>query len=251
MSYVLTDDTYRRLMGKLGEHAGPGRGVAGGGGVRQQCFVRVTGAAVSGWYPAVVTDPLADGTWVDRAACQVARENGGAMTTGYRYPAQRTGDHTDGTPRFVTAKAGHYVAAAGLSFTVTTATTESWTSATLFTVGSGPHLCGFNLPLGVSVGTAPAEGDYTRIKAELQNPTGPNTHVGAVGHAWRTVGTTGNANVWHDIAKCAVIDFGAPTALRLKVTMISNVTGLLISHAAGEFDSQPAEQYQAFAVPLF
>lgn len=64
-------------------------------------FVRVTGAAVSGWYPAVATAPKADGTWTDFGACQVSELNGGALVSGTRYPAHRTGDHTDGTPRYV------------------------------------------------------------------------------------------------------------------------------------------------------
>lgn len=68
---------------------------------RYEPWVRVTGAAVSGWYPAVVTE-MVGGTWTDYpAAVEVSAANGQTLTSGTRYKARQTGPKSDGTPRFL------------------------------------------------------------------------------------------------------------------------------------------------------
>jgi hypothetical protein len=63
-------------------------------------YVKVTAHGV-GWYPAVVQTSDGDGNWTDGATCEVKAANDtDVLTIGGRYEARRTGDKSDGTPRY-------------------------------------------------------------------------------------------------------------------------------------------------------
>lgn len=102
--YVLSDASAARLRDVLRQHPGDARPrAAAGGAYRQSGFVRVTGAAVGGYYPCVPEIYLRDGaTWEAFTAAKVYPANGEALASGLRYFALRVGDSA-GVATWVTA----------------------------------------------------------------------------------------------------------------------------------------------------
>jgi hypothetical protein len=91
----------RQLLADGGDSSGgrPSSGIA----ARGSTWVKVTGAAVSGWYPGVVSLDQ-NGSFADNTlAVKVKTVDGSALTSGSRYLCTRTGnDPSDNSPRFRT-----------------------------------------------------------------------------------------------------------------------------------------------------
>src|SRR5262245_33213652 len=105
--YVLTARTardFRQLVddGGTTATARPNAGAR----TRGLTWVKVTGSAVSGWYPGVVSLDL-DGTFSDlTGVVNLASASGAALVTGTRYLCSRTGNTASGVPRFRTVPPG-------------------------------------------------------------------------------------------------------------------------------------------------
>lgn len=131
MLYGLTERTAGAVKQLLADGGGVGGRATSGAAARGVTWVKVTGAAVSGWHPGVVQ--VADGgSLVDGTdAVQVAAGDGTALAAGHPYLCTRAEDASDDTPRFhalgsklrqVTLTAVTAVACVGGELVVTTTT---------------------------------------------------------------------------------------------------------------------------------
>src|SRR5262245_914534 len=105
--YVLTARTageLRQMLDDGGTTATPRPNA--GARTRGLTWVKVTGSAVGGWYPGLVSID-SDGTFSDlTGVVNVASASGAALVTGTRYLCSRTGNTAAGVPRFRTVPPG-------------------------------------------------------------------------------------------------------------------------------------------------
>jgi len=101
--YVLTARTAGALRQLLDDGGTTATARANAGArTRGLTWVKVTGSAVGGWYPGLVSID-SDGTFSDlTGVVNVASASGAALVTGTRYLCSRTGDTASGVPRFRT-----------------------------------------------------------------------------------------------------------------------------------------------------
>ncbi len=100
-------DQFRQLVADGGATGGR---ASNGAPARGLTWVKVTGAAVAGWHPALVSIDQA-GAFVDgTVAAEVASSDGSTLATGTRYQATRTGDNaTTGAARFRAVLTGNVI----------------------------------------------------------------------------------------------------------------------------------------------
>lgn len=101
MAFALSANTAARLRSKLAELPASSPRSAGHG-VGPNAWLVVTGGPdVDGWYTATITRP--DGGTTEGLATDalVKSVTGAGLTAGVPYPCYRTGNHTDGRPRFL------------------------------------------------------------------------------------------------------------------------------------------------------
>lgn len=153
MLYALSELSAKQLRPILAAASPVPNGSSSGLVARQTVHVRVTGAAVSGWYPGVVTHYVAGG-WEDLGPCEVTPADPSLpLASGTTYEARRTTDNTNGTARFLAVVAQEY---ALLSVDPTTSPAPGWLSGHLLVWLNGPGYTSLGAACEVYVGTGSA-----------------------------------------------------------------------------------------------
>ncbi len=130
--YGITSRTRERIRQLLDDGGKVGGRSTTGATARGVTWVKVTGAAVGDWYPAVVSLDT-EGEWEDLTAGVHVASDSAALATGERYLCTRTGDADDGTAQFRSITSA---ASSGFFARLTTASSGKWKYVAL-TLDSG------------------------------------------------------------------------------------------------------------------